>query len=186
MPVAAAAAAVSVLPARMRQSSRSNRPRVHKKDESVTIETERHSSACNSGRINEVLCAMDSDYKLTPSNEDYLETLLELCGTCDKIRSVDVAEHLNVSKASVNKAMGILRDAALIEQEHYGLIHLTELGRHRASEIMQRHAMIKRFLIEILGIDEVTAEQDACRMEHVISESTHDHWFSYLRRVLSD
>jgi DtxR family Mn-dependent transcriptional regulator len=130
--------------------------------------------------------AMSISHKLTPSNEDYLETLLELCGARGKIRSVDVAEHLHVSKASVNKAMGILREAALIEQEHYGLIHLTDLGRQHAAEIMERHSKIKRFLVEILGIDEAIAEQDACKMEHVISESTRDHWFSYLRQVLVD
>lgn len=129
---------------------------------------------------------MATSHKLTPSNEDYLETLLELCGERGKIRSVDVAEHLHVSKASVNKAMGILREAALIEQEHYGLIQLTDLGRQQAAEIMERHSKIKRFLVEILGIDEAIAEQDACKMEHVISESTRDHWFSYLRQVLVD
>lgn len=129
---------------------------------------------------------MNPGHKLTSSNEDYLETILELCGTCNKIRSVDIADHLHVSKASVNKAMGILREVGLIEQEHYGLICLTETGRQRASEVLQRHVMIKRFLIEILGIDEDTAEQDACRMEHVISESTRDHWFTYLRGVLTE
>lgn len=122
---------------------------------------------------------------LTPSSEDYLETILELCGENDTTRSVAIAEHLHVSKASVNKAMGILRDAGYIEQAHYGQIHLTSAGRERAAEILKRHTMIKRFLIEILGIDEATAEQDACRMEHVISADTRDHWYSYLRTVLA-
>lgn len=129
---------------------------------------------------------MNPSHKLTSSNEDYLETILELCGTCNQIRSVDIAEHLSVSKASVNKAMGILREAELIEQAYYGSIRLTDLGRQRASEVLARHLMIKRFLIEILGIDEDIAEQDACKMEHVISESTRDHWFSYLKAVLAD
>jgi len=127
---------------------------------------------------------MMTGHKLSASNEDYLETILELCGSCDQIRSVEIAEHLHVSKASVNKAMGILREAGLVEQEHYGAVRLTELGRNRASEILSRHAMIKRFLIEILGIDERTAEQDACRMEHVISDATREHWLRYLREVL--
>lgn len=127
---------------------------------------------------------MMTGHKLSASNEDYLETILELCGSCGQIRSVEIADHLHVSKASVNKAMGILREAGLVEQEHYGAVRLTELGRNRASEILSRHAMIKRFLIEILGIDERIAEQDACRMEHVISDATREHWLRYLRDVL--
>lgn len=123
-------------------------------------------------------------HPLTPSSEDYLETILELSDQVDAVRSVDIANHLHVSKASVNKAMGILRDADLIDQAYYGLIHLTAQGRQRAEEILARHTMLKRFLIEILGIDEAIAEQDACRMEHVISDETRDHWLSYLRKVL--
>ncbi len=122
--------------------------------------------------------------KLTPSSEDYLETILELIGKTDAVRSVDIAQHLHVSKASVNKAMGILRDAGLIEQAHYGQIYLTSQGRQQAVDILRRHAMLKRFLVEILSIDEATAEQDACRMEHVISDRTRDRWLDYLGKVL--
>jgi DtxR family Mn-dependent transcriptional regulator len=127
---------------------------------------------------------MLADRKLTPSSEDYLETILELSETADAVRSVDIAEHLHVSKASVNKAMGILREASLIDQAYYGLIHLTAGGRRRAEEILARHGMLKRFLIEILGIDSETAELDACRMEHVISGTTRDKWLDYLKEVL--
>ncbi len=127
---------------------------------------------------------MPSSKKLTPSSEDYLETILELSDKADAVRSVDIATHLHVSKASVNKAMGILRDAGLIDQAYYGLIRLTGTGRQRADEILQRHGMLKRFLVEILGIDESIAELDACRMEHVISDETRDQWLAYLRNVL--
>jgi DtxR family transcriptional regulator, Mn-dependent transcriptional regulator len=127
---------------------------------------------------------MPAVHPLTPSSEDYLETILELSDQVDAVRSVDIATHLHVSKASVNKAMGILREAGLIDQAYYGLIHLTVQGRQRAEEILARHSMLKRFLIEILGIDEAIAEQDACRMEHVISNETRDHWLTYLRQVL--
>jgi DtxR family transcriptional regulator, Mn-dependent transcriptional regulator len=123
--------------------------------------------------------------KLTPSSEDYLETILELSGKNEAVRSVDIALHLHVSKASVNKAMGILREAGLIDQAFYGMIHLTALGSRRAAEILDRHTMLKRFLVEILEIDEATAELDACRMEHVISDTTRVRWLNYLRRVLS-
>jgi DtxR family transcriptional regulator, Mn-dependent transcriptional regulator len=122
--------------------------------------------------------------KLTPSSEDYLETILEISETADAVRSVDIASHLHVSKASVNKAMGILRDAGLIDQAYYGLIRLTAAGRQRAGEVLSRHIMLKRFLIEILDIDNETAEIDACRMEHVISDKTRDKWLGYLKKVL--
>ncbi len=121
---------------------------------------------------------------LTPSSEDYLETILELADADGAVRSVDIADHLQVSKASVNKAMHILSDAGLIEHAHYGQIHLTRQGRRQAADIMQCHLMLKRFLSEILGIDEETAEQDACRMEHVISQKTRDQWLSWLEGIL--
>lgn len=127
---------------------------------------------------------MPAEKKLTPSSEDYLETILELSEKTDAVRSVDIASHLNVSKASVNKAMGILRDAGLIEQAYYGLIRLTDLGRQKADAILQSHGMLKRFLIEILDIEETIAEKDACRMEHVISDVTREHWLRYLKSVL--
>lgn len=123
---------------------------------------------------------------LSPSSEDYLETILELSDQKEAVRSVDIAEHLNVSKASVSKAMGILRQAGLIDQAFYGLVHLTDNGRERANEILLRHTMLKRFLTEILGLDEATAEMDACRMEHVISPVTMEKWMDYLSRILRD
>jgi len=131
---------------------------------------------------------MPAEQKLTPSNEDYLETILELTGDGDDdaVRSVDIAGHLHVSKASVTKAMGILREAGLIEQAHYGLIRLTGQGRKRADEVLLRHGMIKRFLTEILEIEDSIAEQDACRMEHVISDQTRKRWFAWLGKVLKD
>ena len=125
-----------------------------------------------------------ADHKLTPSSEDYLETIIELTEKHDAVRSVDIASHLQVSKASVSKAMGILRDAGLIEQAHYGLIHLTVQGEQQAADILQRHEMLKRFLVEILDISENIAEVDACRMEHALSYETRLKWFAWLRKVL--
>ena len=122
--------------------------------------------------------------ELTPSSEDYLEAIYRLADEHDAVRSVDIADHLNVSKASVNKAVHVLKDAGLIDHAHYGQIHLTEAGRKRAADISQRHRMLKRFLTEVLQIDEKTAEEDACRMEHAISEQTRDHWLAWLEDVL--
>lgn len=127
---------------------------------------------------------MSEKTKLSPSSEDYLESILELSDQHNAVRSVDIANHLHVSKASVNKAMGILRQMGLIEQAHYGLIHLTEQGRFHAKDVLQRHVMLKRFLTEILHTSEETAEQDACRMEHAISDETRGKWLNWLREVL--
>ena len=123
---------------------------------------------------------------LSPSNEDYLEKILELSQSSEAVRSVDIANHLHVSKAGVYKAVGVLREAGLIAQAHYGQIHLTEQGRLRAANILQRHRMLKRFLVEILELDDETAEQDACRMEHEISDKTRSRWIEWLHQVLPD
>ncbi len=121
---------------------------------------------------------------LSASAEDYLETILEIGGTGQAVRSVDIAGHLHVSKASVNKAMNLLRDAGLIDHAHYGQIQLTATGRQQAEAVLRRHMMLKRFLVEVLGIAEATAERDACRMEHAISEETRVKWLTYLEKVL--
>lgn len=125
-----------------------------------------------------------SEINLSPASEDYLEAMLLLSDDQDKVRSVDIADHLNVSKASVSKAIGILKQAGLVNHDYYGLIHLTTEGKNMAREIMQRHTMLKRFLTEVLHIDEETAERDACKMEHAISEETKEKWLQYLSRVL--
>lgn len=122
----------------------------------------------------------DSTAKLTMSNEDYLETILQLSEHSPQVRSVDVAEQLHVSKASVSKAMGVLREAGMVNQEHYGLISLTDEGRAIAEEVLKRHKMIKYFLTHILHVDPDVAEEDACRMEHTFSKETRDKWFAYI------
>ena len=127
---------------------------------------------------------MAGKVKLTPSSEDYLEVILELSDQENTVRSVDIASTMQVSKASVNKAVGILKDMGLIEHAHYGQIHLTSLGKSQARDVLQRHKMLKRFLTEILEISEETAERDACRMEHAISEETRGKWLKWLHTVL--
>ena len=125
-----------------------------------------------------------SEINLSPASEDYLEAMILLSDDQDKVRSVDIADHLNVSKANVSKAIGILKQAGLVNHDYYGLIHLTPEGKSMAREIMQRHTMLKRFLTEVLHIDEETAERDACKMEQAISEETKEKWLQYLSRVL--
>ena len=120
--------------------------------------------------------------QLSPSNEDYLEAIHQLLKEEPHVHSVQVAQRLKVSKPSVNKAMGVLKEAGLVEQEPYGTLWLTEEGERIARQVAFRHSTLKHFLTDVLGIDEATAETDACRMEHVISNTTLAKWVEYMAR----
>ena len=109
--------------------------------------------------------------RLGESLEDYLETLLILEKT-GKIRCVDVASKLKVSKPSVNKAMNVLKEKGYVHQESYGDIHLSDEGRKIAQEVYHRHQVISSFLTDVLGVAPETAEEDACHIEHQISDET--------------
>lgn len=110
---------------------------------------------------------------LGESLEDYLECLLIL-EEKGKIRSVDVAGMLHVSKPSVNQAMKALKEKGYIEQEAYKEPHLTEIGRTYAKKILHRHHSLRSFLTDILHVSDATAEEDACKIEHILSEETFD------------
>ncbi|MBQ4105704.1 MAG: metal-dependent transcriptional regulator [Clostridia bacterium] len=108
---------------------------------------------------------------LQESGEMYLETILILSNEHPTVRSLDVAEYRNFSKPSVSRAMKLLRDGGYITVDKDGYLHLTEIGREMAEKIYDRHRVLEQFLMN-LGVDEDTASQDACRMEHVISDTT--------------
>lgn len=116
--------------------------------------------------------------KLGESLEDYLEAML-LLEESGKIRSVDVAKQLNVSKPSVNNALCILKEKGFVTQENYKDIHLTDAGREQAMLVLERHRILRSFLIDILKVDPNQAEIDACKIEHIISEETFDKFKSY-------
>jgi DtxR family Mn-dependent transcriptional regulator len=124
---------------------------------------------------------MDND-NVTTSSEDYLEAILLLSKKDSCVRSVDVARTKQVSRASVNKALGILKEKGLITQEKYGTVSLTEEGEKVADSVMQRHVTLKSFLIDVLGVDPKTAELDACQMEHAISRETMGRLEEFMRR----
>ena len=120
--------------------------------------------------------------KISPSSEDYLEAIHQLLQAEPHVHSVQVAQRLKVSKPSVNKAVNVLKEAGLVEQEPYGTIWLTPEGEKLAQQVAYRHAMLKSFLTDILGVDAETAEEDACRMEHVISNETLQKWSDYMNK----
>lgn len=112
--------------------------------------------------------------KIQESGENYLETILLLEMRNGTVRAVDIANELGYSKPSVTRAMGVLKKAGLVDQELYGTIQLTEAGRKRANEIYDRHVLIKEFLMTVLSLDARTADTDACRIEHIVSQTTID------------
>ena len=109
--------------------------------------------------------------KLYASGEDYLEAILVLKNKLGMVRSVDVARHLEVTKPSVCHAVATLRDGGFLTMDSDYFLHLTDVGRKVAEQIYEKHRFFTDRLIEA-GVDPETAERDACRIEHVISEET--------------
>lgn len=122
----------------------------------------------------------------SPAVEDYLEAILSLEGDNRSVRSIDLSRHLNVTRAAVSKALISLSAKGLIEHAHYSSVSLTEEGRRHAAKILYSHQMLKRFLVEIVGIEEAVAEADACLLEHSISDETRRKWLDYIKRELKD
>ena len=100
----------------------------------------------------------------------------------DSVRSVDVSERLNVTKASVNKALSALKDGGFVDQTRYGRVELTEEGKTYAAEVWGRHRMLRFFLTVELGVDEEVADEEACLMEHALSQDTSRRLYDYLKR----
>ena len=107
------------------------------------------------------------------SGEDYLETIYLLAKESPFVRSVDVANELGYTKASVSRAMKILREEGFITMGEDGGLKLTKAGHKRALSVYERHTLITDFFAQNLGVNPVTAEKDACKIEHVISEETY-------------
>lgn len=120
---------------------------------------------------------------LTKSLEDYLEAILILEKGHDEVRVTDIANFLDISKPSVNKAVKILKDEKLIDFEKYGKIKLTAQGTKIAKDIFFRHQTLKNFLMNDLGIDKETAESEACAIEHVISKESLYKLIEYSKKV---
>lgn len=118
---------------------------------------------------------------LTSSYEDYIEAIFDLAQRGGgSVRNVDVAEELGFSKASVARATKNLREEGYIDQEPYGEISLTEKGRAYGERIIARHWALRTFLTDVLGVDPEQANEEACEMEHTISQDTMDKWIAWL------
>lgn len=115
------------------------------------------------------------------SGEMYLEAILVLSRKSSFVRSVDVSEYLQYSKPSVSRAMGILRKEEYIQMDKDGAITLTQTGRALAEKILERHTVLSRLLMT-LGVSQETAEADACKMEHAISDES----FQAIKRFTED
>lgn len=114
------------------------------------------------------------------SAEDYLETILRLRMQQGSVRSIDVATELNYSKPSVSVAMKKLRESGHVEMDEAGLLSLTALGEAVARRIYERHRVLSDALM-LLGVDKETAAEEACRIEHVISDDTLEKIKAYLQ-----
>ena len=107
--------------------------------------------------------------KIQESGEMYLETILILSQKSPNVRSIDVGEYMGFSKPSVSHAMGLLRSGGYVNMDENGYLTLTEAGAELAGKIYERHRVLTRILT-LLGVDEKVAAEDACKMEHDISD----------------
>ena len=109
--------------------------------------------------------------KIHASGEDYLEAILVLQKKMGMVRSIDLARHMGFSKPSISHAVGVLKNGGFLTVDEDGYFHLTKDGRKVAEKIYERHQFFTEQLVAA-GVDQETAEQDACRIEHAISDTS--------------
>lgn len=119
---------------------------------------------------------------LLESGENYLEEILILTKRNGSVRSIDIANEMEFTKASVSRAMSNLKRENYIIMEADGRILLTKEGLEKATAVYERHCVLTHFISEVLGVDPETAENDACRIEHVISAET----FAGIKRLVKE
>ena len=119
--------------------------------------------------------------RLQESGEMYLETILILSQRGKGVRAVDVGEYMGFSKPSVSRAMGLLKSGGYVRLDENGFLVLTELGKEVAGKTYERHKVLSAFFTDI-GVDPETAVQDACKIEHDISDET----FQAMKRYVKE
>jgi DtxR family Mn-dependent transcriptional regulator len=120
---------------------------------------------------------------MTQSLEDYLE-MVSFLADDGEVRVTDIATRLGVSKPSVLTALKILEEQGLLEHERYRTVNLTKKGVIQAAEIRERHSFLTSFLQDLVGVSPETAEKDACKMEHLLSEETLKKMKALMRRTV--
>lgn len=121
--------------------------------------------------------------QIQESSEMYLETILILSEKQSSVRSIDIAEYMGFSKPSVSRAVGLLKEGGYITVDKNGFLMLTEIGFERARKIYERHELLTKLLVRI-GVDEKIASEDACRIEHHISDVSFEAIKKYARDFL--
>ena len=122
---------------------------------------------------------------LLESGEMYLETIYVLSQSSAHVRAIDVGEYMNFSKPSVSRAIGLLKKDGLVVTDESGCLKLTEAGEKKAKSIYERHTVLTRLFVG-LGVDEETAVNDACRVEHYISDKTFEAVKAHLAKYGSE
>ena len=123
---------------------------------------------------------------LSSTLEDYLEAILALSKVGGDARVRDISARLSVHKSTVTAALKTLSEKKLVDHEPYGAVVLTDAGRRIASRVARNHAVVKRFLQEVLLVDARTAEDNACRMEHVMDAAVLDRLVAFAEFMRSD
>jgi len=121
---------------------------------------------------------------LQESGEMYLETIYVLSLKSSCVRGIDVGEYMGYSKPSVSRALGLLKDEGLVKKDENGYLKLTMAGEILAKRIYERHTVLSKLFMD-LGVDEETAVEDACRIEHYISDKTFDAIKTHISKFIS-
>lgn len=117
------------------------------------------------------------------SQEMYLETILLIKNRNDYVRSVDIARELDFSKPSVSRAVGLLKQNGMIEVQANGYIELTPQGLIVAKKILEKHEILTQLLVKVAGVSEEVASNDACKIEHIISDESFEGIKKFLGRI---
>ncbi|RPJ07764.1 MAG: metal-dependent transcriptional regulator [Spirochaetaceae bacterium] len=118
--------------------------------------------------------------ELTSSLEDYIEAIYEIIEENEAVRAKDISQRLGVKNSSVTGALRILSEKALVNYEPYGIITLTTTGREIARNVTEKHKTLSSFFMQVLGVDEKTAGETACKMEHAMSDDLRKRLHRYL------
>ena len=121
---------------------------------------------------------------LQESGEMYLETIYVLSLKSSCVRGIDVGEYMGYSKPSVSRALGLLKNEGLVKKDENGYLKLTMAGEILAKRIYERHTVLSKLFMD-LGVDEETAVEDACRIEHYISDKTFDAIKTHMSKFIS-